>query len=82
MLPIPGLFRRPPRDRRTAEIKQVKQLCDAYYKNPPVVEDEILNARLHMVYIINIDASKVFEMDVDSYFENAGGMMSAGMPGL
>jgi hypothetical protein len=35
-----------------------------------------------MVYIINIDASKVFEMDVDSYFENAGGMMSAGMPGL
>jgi len=82
MLPIPGLFRRPPRDRRPAEIKQVKQLCDAYYKNPPVVEDEILNSRLHMVYIINIDASKVFEMDVDSYFEQAGGMMSAGMPGL
>lgn len=82
MLPIPGLFRRPPRDRRPSEIKQVKQLCDAYYKNPPVVEDEILNARLHMIYIINIDASKVFEMDVDSYFEQAGGMMSAGMPGL
>lgn len=80
MLPIPGLFRRPPRDRRPAEIKQVKQLCDSYYKNPPVVEDEILNARLHMIYIINIDASKVFEMDVDSYFEQAGGMMSAGMP--
>jgi hypothetical protein len=82
MLPIPGLFRRPPRDRRPAEIKQVKQLCDAYYKNPPVVEDEILNARLHMIYIINIDASKVFEMDVDSYFEQAGGMMSVGMPEL
>lgn len=82
MLPIPGLFRRPPRDRRPAEIKQVKQLCDAYYKNPPVVEDEILNARLHMIYIINIDASKVFEMDVDSYFDQAGGMMSVGMPGL
>ena len=80
MLPIPGLFRRPPRDRRPVEIKQVKQLCDAYYKNPPVVEDEILNARLHMIYIINIDASKVFEMDVDSYFEQAGGMMAAGMP--
>jgi hypothetical protein len=80
MLPIPSLFRRPPRDRRPAEIKQVKQLCDAYYKNPPVVEDEILNARLHMIYIINIDSSKVFEMDVDSYFEQAGGMMSAGMP--
>jgi len=77
VLPIPPLFRRPPRDRRPAEIKEVKQLCDRFYKNPPVTEDEIVNARLHMIYIINIDASKVTEMDIDSYFEQVGGMMSA-----
>jgi hypothetical protein len=79
ILPIPALFRRPPRDRRPNEIKKVKVLCDKYYKNPPVTEDEILNGRLHITYIINIDAGKVVEMDIDSYFEHAGGMLSTCM---
>jgi hypothetical protein len=76
ILPIPALFRRPPRDRRPSEIKKVKVLCDKYYKNPPVTEDEILNGRLHITYIINIDVGKVVEMDIDSYFEQVGGMLS------
>ena len=76
ILPIPALFWRPPRDRRPSEIKKVKVLCDKYYKNPPVTEDEILNGRLHITYIINIDAGKVVEMDIDSYFEHVGGMLS------
>jgi hypothetical protein len=79
VLPIPTLFRRPPRDRRPSEIKKVKVLCDKYYKNPPVTEDEILNGRLHITYIINIDAGKVVEMDIDSYFEHVGGMLSTSM---
>ncbi len=79
ILPIPELFRRPPKDRRPIEIKEVKALCDRYYKNPPVTEDEILNGRLHVIYIINIDAGKVVEMDVDSYFDHVGGMLSTGM---
>lgn len=79
VLPIPALFRRPPRDRRPSEIKKVKVLCDKYYKNPPVTEDEILNGRLHITYIINIDAGKVVEMDIDSYFEQVGGMLSTCM---
>ena len=79
ILPIPSLFRRPPRDRRQNEIKKVKLLCDKYYKNPPVTEDEILNGRLHITYIINIDAGKVVEMDTDSYFETVGHMLSTGI---
>jgi hypothetical protein len=76
ILPIPQLFRRPPKDRRQGEISDVKALCDKYYKNPPVTEDEILNGRLHVIYIINTDAGKVVEMDVDSYFEQVGAMLS------
>jgi hypothetical protein len=79
ILPIPAVFRRPPRDRRPSEIKKVKVLCDKYYKNPPVTEDEILNGRLHITYIINIDAGRVVEMDIDSYFEQVGGMLSTCM---
>jgi hypothetical protein len=79
ILPIPQLFQRPPKDRRSSETREVKALCDKYYKNPPVTEDEILNGRLHIIYIINIDAGKVAEMDVDSYFDHVGGMLSTGM---
>ena len=79
VLPIPSLFRRPPRDRRQNEVRKVKVLCDKYDKNPPVTEDEILNGRLHITYIIKIDAGQVVEMDIDSYFEHVGGLLSTSM---
>lgn len=82
VLPIPALFRVPPRDRRQQDVEKVKQLCDRYYSNPPVDAEEILNARLHMIYIINIDAGRVVEMDVDSYLESMGDMLSKGMAGI
>jgi hypothetical protein len=76
ILPIPRIFGRPPRDRRHAEIQQVKLLCDKYYKNPPVSLNQILTGRLHIIYIINIDDGKVIEMDVESYFEALSNMIS------
>jgi hypothetical protein len=51
-------------------------LCDKYYRNPPVTLNEIQAARLHMIYIINIDDGKITEMDIESYFEAIGSMMS------
>lgn len=76
VLPIPKLFRRPPRDRGRDEINRVKDLCDRYYRNPPVSFNEILNSHLHMIYIINVDQGKVIEMDIDSYFDAVEGMSS------
>ena len=82
VLPVPSLFRRPPRDRQAGEVKELKAFCDRYYTNPLVEEGDILNARLHMIYIINIDAGRVVEMDVDSYLESMGEMLSKGMAGI
>jgi hypothetical protein len=79
ILPIPNLFRRPPRNRTAEDVKEVKALCDRYYSNPPVAEEDILNAHLHMVYIISIDAGRVVEMDVDSYLENVCEILAKGM---
>jgi hypothetical protein len=58
-------------------MKEVKELCDRYYRNPPISFGEILNSHLHMIYIINVDQGKVTEMDVDSYFEAIEGMPSS-----
>lgn len=77
VLPIPRIFRRPPRDRAREDIIMVKELCDKFYRNPPVSYGEILNSHLHMVYIINVDQGKVTEMDVDSYFDALGDMISS-----
>lgn len=77
VLPIPRIFRRPPRDRAREDIIQVKELCDSFYRNPPVSFSEILNSHLHMVYIINVDKGKVTEMDVDSYFDAVEGMITS-----
>jgi hypothetical protein len=76
ILPIPSIFGRPPRDRKYAEMEQVKLLCNKYYRNPPVSLNQILNGRLHIIYIINIDEGKVIEMDVESYLQAIGNMIS------
>jgi len=70
ILPIPEMFRRPPRDRTNQEVVKLKSVCDRYYRNPPVSEQEIVNGRIHMIYVIDIDRGNVIEMDVDSYFES------------
>lgn len=77
VLPIPKIFRRPPRDRGRDAIIRVKELCDRYYRNPPISLNEILNSHLHMIYIINVDQGKVTEMDIDSYFDAVEGMASS-----
>jgi len=69
VLPIPEIFMKPPRNRKAAEIKRIKELCDKYYKNPPISTGEIQNARLHSVYIINIDDANVNELDPEAYQE-------------
>ncbi len=75
ILPIPEMYRRPPGDRTNQEIAKLKRVCDKYYRNPPVTEQEIVNGRIHMIYIIDIDQGNVIEMDVDSYFESVRLMM-------
>jgi len=69
ILQIPEVFQKPPRYRKTDEIMEVKALCDKYYKNPPVSFDEIKNARLHAIYIIEVDRVTVREIDPESYID-------------
>jgi hypothetical protein len=47
LLQIPDSLVKPPRDRTAEDLKYLKNLCDQYYKNPPVTMEEIMNARLH-----------------------------------
>ncbi|HSQ48788.1 MAG TPA: hypothetical protein VLL96_03790, partial [Candidatus Deferrimicrobiaceae bacterium] len=49
----------------------IKNLCDAFYQKPPVTLEEIRNARIHEVYIIDVDLVKVQEIDPEAYLKRA-----------
>src|SRR4030043_1851144 len=71
VLPFPRALARPPRNRTQEDVEFIKKLCDIYYHNPPVTEEEIRNARIHEVYIIDVDHGKVQEIDPESYMKRA-----------
>jgi hypothetical protein len=70
VLPIPWVLLTPPRDRKLEGLRSVKSLCDLYYKNPPVSLDEVKNARLHTIYLIDVDNVTVQEVDPETYIGN------------
>ena len=66
---FPPALVKPPRYRTTNEIREIKDLCDLYYSNPPVSLEDIRNARLHAIYIIDVDGGVVRETDPSTYLE-------------
>ena len=69
VLPFPRALAKPPRRRTTEEIEAIQNLCDRYYHNPPVTKDEICNARIQELYIIDVDHAKVQEIDPEAYMK-------------
>ena len=71
IMQIPHALTKPPRFRTQDEIADLKRLCDLYYTSPPVTLDEIRNARLHVIYTLDVDSVSVREWDVNEYMEKA-----------
>lgn len=69
VLPIPKIFLLPPNARPESEVQKIKALCDKYYKNPPIRKEDVLNAHLHSIFLINIDKGFAKELDPAGYVE-------------
>jgi len=69
ILPFPRALAKPPRKRSSEEIAEIRNLCDRYYQNPPVTEQEVCNARIQEIYIIDVDRAKVREIDPETYMK-------------
>lgn len=69
ILPVPKLFLKPPKDRKPEEIQKLKSLVDRFYKNPPIEAEDILNAHLHSIYLINIDRGFAKQLDPYTYLD-------------
>lgn len=71
IMPIPRLLTRPARFREQAEIELVKHYCDMYYSNPPVSNEEIINAHIHSVQIIDVEHLMIQEVEPSDYIERS-----------
>ncbi|MCW4049977.1 MAG: hypothetical protein NWE89_09610 [Candidatus Bathyarchaeota archaeon] len=71
IMQIPASLVKPPRYRTEEEVLYIKSMCDQYYRNPPVTLEEIRNARLHSIYIVNVDKAAVREWEVNEYMGKA-----------
>jgi hypothetical protein len=69
ILPFPQALAKPPRKRTTADIEFIQNLCDKYYSKPPVTREEICNARIHEIQIIDVDQARVKEIDPETYLK-------------
>jgi len=67
ILPLPQTLANPPKKRTKEEMDRIKSLCDKYYRNPPVTQEEICNARIHEIYLIDVDRTRVVEIDPEAY---------------
>ncbi|MGF3521763.1 MAG: hypothetical protein ACQXXJ_01535 [Candidatus Bathyarchaeia archaeon] len=71
VLPLPRVLTLPPKKRTPQAVEEIKNLCDWYYQNPPVTEEGIKNARIHEIYIIDVDRTMVQAMDPTTYMKRA-----------
>jgi hypothetical protein len=76
ILPISKIFLLPPNARKKEDVQKIKDLCDRYYKNPPIEYDDILNAHLHSIYLINIDKGFAKELDPQGYVDLTESLLS------
>jgi hypothetical protein len=42
-----------------------------YYTNPPVTLEEIRNARIHSIYVVDVEKIRVKEWDIHEYMGKA-----------
>ena len=67
ILPIPQVLTVPSRQRTIENLKDMKSLCDRYYLSPPVSLDEVKNAKLHVIYVIDVDNASIQEVEPETY---------------
>ena len=69
ILPMSKIFLLPPNTRNLDDIKKLKKLCDRFYKNPKINSEDIQNAHIHSVYLINTDKGFAKELEPELYLQ-------------
>jgi hypothetical protein len=77
LLDLPGFFVRPPRERSREEAARIKALTDVRYNRPPITIDELMRARLHSVFLIDVDAASTEEVNPEAYIAATAALLDS-----
>jgi hypothetical protein len=69
VLQVPKVLLRPPKDRSSEDILQLKTLCDKYYTSPPILINELAQTIVDAIYIINVDFERVVKIPPHRYLD-------------
>jgi hypothetical protein len=75
VLDFPEFFVKPPRARTVEEAGKIKSLTDVRYNKPEIPVDELMGARLHSVFIIDVDSATAQEFDPQTYLTDASSLL-------
>jgi len=71
VLDFPRFFAEPARERSTVEAARIKAATDVRYDRPPISMEELMVARLHSIFLIDVDSGETMEVDPLGYLEGA-----------
>ena len=70
ILQVPKFFVKPISERTWEELKTLKNLCDRYYKRPPIPPEQILKGRIDAIYLVDVDGKYVRELTTKDYYNS------------
>jgi hypothetical protein len=70
VLDFAPFFVKPPRFRSIDEAAAIKKLTDPYYNKPAISIQELLYARIHSVFIVDVDNASTREIDPETYLQS------------
>ncbi len=75
LLDLPEFFVKPPRARTISEAETIKALTDVRYNKPAITVEELMHARVHVIFLIDVDTATTREADPESYVAMVSAML-------
>jgi len=75
VLDLPEFFVKPPRARSLTEAERIKALTDVRYNKPPISIEELMHARVQMIFVIDVDSASTQEVDPETYVDTASALL-------
>lgn len=76
ILDLPEFFVKPTRMRSPVDAAEIKALTDVRYNKPPISIDELMQARLQAIFLIDVDSGSTHEVDPETYVANFSGLLN------
>jgi len=77
LLDLPDFFVKPSRVRSREEAASIKTMTDVRYNRPPITIDELMQATLHSVFLIDVDSASAEEVDPQAYLAATAALLNS-----